>query len=195
MKRSGNQALFLVLRRTMIMNPTDAFSKIASALEQVSLTAASDFPRLFRDFESDSSTKSILLSNYPSITELISSRNRPSALVNSANQGEQQPPAAEFVGGKSGPWRQGIEKPDAKEGTHLDKMEMTFIPPYMRDAILNQKQPTVAEQEEIVRLAQERDKIYERDQLAREIQSGKSMGGFYTTNHLPGKSAGGAKPM
>lgn len=159
-KRSGAQALVLCLKRTVTNK--NGFEMIAKALDALN-EPNHDIPilaQLCRDYQELKSTppdamvkKELFLSSYSSL-QGVSQVAEPS---------------------RTGPWKDGVEKPVAEAGTHLDKVKEQFIPPYLRNAIQMQqedRQMTTEEKEALEQEAkrvQELDRKYQKHLLEQEI--------------------------
>jgi hypothetical protein len=191
-KRSGDQTLYLVLRRCRIVHQDAGWEKICNALETISaqevdaehVAVLGQLAQLAKSFSvSDISTKTFI-STWPALKEI---RERiihtPTAARSNGNQNS------------AGPWKPGVEKPVAADaGTHLDKIETKFIPPYLRERLVDTSQGTVEEvaameetAAETIRRAQELDERYEQQKLTREIQEHELMGGFSMKDRLPSR--------
>lgn len=186
-KRSGSQTLYLVLRRCIIVNKEHAWTKIGLALEAVSAGEADtiallgELSVLVRAFGTLAPT---LLSDFPAVTQMRES------IIHGDGGGTSN------FGQSAGVWKAGVEKPEAEEGTHLDKIQSKFIPPYLRDRLLNTSGQTAEEAAlaeenaaKAVKRAQELDKQYERQKLTRELQERELLGGFSSRDPLPTKKA------
>lgn len=158
-KRNGGQALMLVLKRTI--TDKNGFEKIAKAMDDLNETDY-EIPvmaQLCRDFQVLKSTppdatikKEIFLSSYPSLKGVI----------------QNAAPS------RTGPWKEGVEKPVAKDGTHLELLNQTFLPPHLRAAIQQQQeqQQMTPEQREALeaetRRVQELDRLYQKQLIQHE---------------------------
>jgi len=197
-KRSGDQTLYLVLRRSIIVHKDGAWEKIAVALETVSaqevdadhLTTLAQLAELIRQFGSKTP---VLLSTWPQL-EQIRERIIHGPGTRGAGTGASGASDSGAVTRK-GFWKPGVENPEPDDGTHLDKLESKFIPPYLRERLLDTSQSSTAEEAETLKehaaktieRAQQLDQEYERQKLAREMQERELMGGFSMKDRLPTK--------
>lgn len=113
---------------------------------------------------------------------------------------EQVIEEGEFLGGKNPNAPKGKEP---SEDTHVEHIDTSLLPPYMRDAIELELGKTPEERAQIakdqVEYFQKLDKEYEDRKLKREMQEYQGqlplgstlIGGYATREHLPGKIAGG----
>lgn len=197
--RSGNQTLFLVIRRIIIVNKQDGWLKMAGAFLTLSAQLGSaDYMNVLNEL-------SLLVVAFKTNTE-----QGKSTFLSDPNwknvQGSLEGAGVSATGTVPvrGPWKSGVTaRPEADEGTHLDKLDSKFIPPYMRDrlaactTILDDQQGQGAEDESekdkkleenvaaMIRHAQELDAEYENQKMAREIQDYQLMGGFSMRDRLP----------
>jgi hypothetical protein len=149
LKRSGGQALFLILKRT-VTTTKNGYERIAAALEKLNETGY-DLPvvvTLCRDFHASlESGKETFLSSYPELTNM---KKEDGSLS------------------RTGPWKDGVEKPIASEGTHLDKVKEQFIPPYLRQTMQQQQNAQKSQQEIVDTEIEKQEK--EREAFEREAK-------------------------
>lgn len=182
-QRAGDRALYLVLRRTILDDPSSGWARVSEWLKSVDQHEAA---RMCQDITTGGP---LLLSNYPGLTPATASASI-------------EPPAqdAEFVGGQNnGTWETAATSEDVNpsDGTHVDRMRNNLLPPYMREALALEQQEGGSEATAAaIEYAQELDRDYERRRLAREMQEYKGgggsttlLGGYATRDKLPGKLA------
>lgn len=167
------------MKRIALTNK-DAFNKFAEAIRIFveAEPSLSDLVQLCYDFHAslqetkpDEPRKEVFLSKYPSLTNITQDGLKSSV----------------------GPWKAGVEKPVAEEGTHLDKMNDKFIPPYMR-SIIAQSQGQNLSTEEQKMFDDEAERIRKLDEKYQK-ETFSSVGGYSTLDIMPGRQKGGERPF
>lgn len=182
--RSGEQAIFLLVRRELLMQKDLAYQAFANALTVSSTALDTSVPEivtvvssLCRDFASGP----LFFSAYPSLFT-----------TGGGVEGEGEAPSMPVP--PTGIWKEGVERPDVKEGTHLDKVRQQFIPPHLRDrmnGIVATADQVTAEKD----WAEKVDKQYNDLRNRNTASSFPGLDGFAMTERAPTRAGGGAKPF
>uniref|UniRef100_A0A6C0BQC4 Uncharacterized protein n=1 Tax=viral metagenome TaxID=1070528 RepID=A0A6C0BQC4_9ZZZZ len=196
-KRSGDQTVYLILRRCFITLKEDgALTKIADSLSRLAKNSGESAEDTTRADGSVLAEMAQITRDYQASGEVYVSK---FPLLSDDHQ------ATVASASRKGPWKAGVEAPEAEAGMHLDKLESRFIPPYMRAALeLKEGNHTKTPEEiaeiekaaaEAARRAQELDREYEKRKLANEIRENNLMGGFSSRERFPSKAQGGECPL